>query len=437
MRRSSRYHKAAAAALAVCLTAALGGCGVNSLPADGWQIAPPTGEIYAGAEPFGPTTALSTEPGFPSMEETTTLPVSTEGTTATTASAATTTQRTSRKTTTTTKPIAVEDDPLWNREEESQEDTPTVTLPNKTTTTAATTTTTASETTAEPTTGGTGTTAATTQVTSAATTATTTTATTTGTPPQNGWYKADGKEYYYQNGKPVTGFYEIGGEYCAFDDDGVKLEAKVGIDVSTFQGSINWEQVKEKVDFAIIRVGLRGWGTANIGKDARFEENIKGATAAGIDCGVYFFSQAITVAEAIEEANFVLDAIKPYKLTYPVVIDMENPPDPEARTQAIKNNRRLLTDITLAFCETIRDAGYYPMVYSGASWLNNNLYGSEIAQKYDIWVAHYGSKKPGHSGSIWQYSSSGRVDGITTNVDLNVSAKDYAAIIREQGLNHL
>lgn len=430
MRYPAFLYKAVAV-LSVGLTVALGGCSAYDLPADDWQLSAPSDSAEAMA-PYDPW-AQSTETSLFPWEETTTLPASTtQETTASTTEK--TTKSTPAKTTTTTRPIAVDDDPLWNREEENKDDAPTVTLPPKTTTAPPTTSSTTTTGSTASVTNSSGTTSATTQV----TTATTVPSTTTGTPPQNGWYTENDKTYYYRNGQRETGFYVIDGKYYAFDSDGVMIPTKVGIDVSTFQGSIDWTQVKKAgVDFAIIRVGLRGWGTGAVGQDARFLENIKGATAAGVDCGVYFFSQAITTAEAVEEANFVLNAIKPYKLTYPIVIDMENPPDKDARTQAIKNNRRLLTDIALAFCDTIRNAGYYPMVYSGASWLNNNLYGSEIEKKYDIWVAHYGSQKPGHSGSIWQYADTGRVSGISTNVDLNVSAKDYASIIRQQGLNHL
>ena len=262
---------------------------------------------------------------------------------------------------------------------------------------------------------------------------------TTSPPPSTGWHTAGGQTYYYLNGKKLTGYQDIGKAKYYFDKDGA-LSSKVGIDVSTYQGDINWTQVKaDGVDFAFIRLGARGWGTAGtMFTDAKYEANMKGSIAAGVDRGVYFFSQAINVAEAKEEAQYVLDRIKGYAVTYPVVIDMENPPDKEARTQALVGKKTLCTDIAIAFCDAIKAAGYYPMVYTGASWATSNMEPARLKEKYDIWLAQYNTTVTYPVPyTIWQYTSKGAVAGIAGNIDRNIGLKDYAKIIRDGGWNHL
>ena len=144
------------------------------------------------------------------------------------------------------------------------------------------------------------------------------------------------------------------------------------------------------------------------------------------------------MAEAKEEAQYVLDRIKGYAVTYPVVIDMENPPDKEARTQALVGKKTLCTDIAIAFCDAIKAAGYYPMVYTGASWATSNMEPARLKEKYDIWLAQYNTTVTYPVPyTIWQYTSKGAVAGIAGNIDRNIGLKDYAKIIRDGGWNHL
>ncbi len=195
-----------------------------------------------------------------------------------------------------------------------------------------------------------------------------------------------------------------------------------GIDVSYHQGKIDWKQVaQDGVEFAILRVGYRGYGTGKMVIDQQFEENIKGALANGIKVGVYFFTQSISEEEAIEEANLVLDCIAPYNVTGPVVYDVERVED--SRTNGISDAKR--TDMAIAFCETVKEAGYRPMIYLNmdTAFLMLDL---ERLEPYDKWLAHYGTEMyyP-YQYKIWQYSQSGRVAGIGTDVDLNISFEEW------------
>ncbi len=340
----------------------------------------------------------------------------------------------------------VKDDPQAQRPHEPEappEDTlPSVAPPPKpTTTTATSTTTTTTTTTTESTTttGGTtgGSTSSTSESSSSSGTTTTTATTTASTqaPPQDGWYVNDGKTYYYSGGKPVTGYQTMGGIRYYFDAEGA-LSSKVGIDVSYAQGTVDWKKVKAAgIDFAMIRVGFRGYGTAKMVMDVQFDKNIQGATAAGIDCGVYFFTQAINQAEAREEAQFTLNAIKKYKVTYPIVIDTERVNASDARANNLSVSVR--TNVINAFCDEVRKNGYYPMVYADKGWLTYNLDSSRLTA--DIWLAQYNDTVT-YTGEykIWQYTSLGQIDGITQNtVDMNVGLVDYAAYLRENGWNNL
>lgn len=199
----------------------------------------------------------------------------------------------------------------------------------------------------------------------------------------------------------------------------------LGIDVSSYQGIINWKKVKAAgVDYAIIRLGYRGYGTGDIRLDDRYEANMKGAISADIPVGVYFYSQAITVEEAEEEAQFVLNKLAGFNITYPVVFDMEEVDDEDARTNPLTQAER--TDITIAFCEKIKAAGYTPMVYGNIRWMIMHLDLARL-EGYDKWFAQY-FKQPffPYNFSMWQYTSRGTIDGIPHTVDLNLGLVDYS-----------
>lgn len=193
-----------------------------------------------------------------------------------------------------------------------------------------------------------------------------------------------------------------------------------GIDVSKHQGEIDWEQVAaEGVEFAFIRVGNRGYGSGAIVEDPQFEANIVGAITNGIKVGVYFFTQATTEAEALEEAQFVLEKIAPYKITCPVVLDVEKVSDSEARMNKISTEER--TANTITFLETIEAAGYQTMLYHNMEMGTLMLDLTQL-EKYEKWLAYYSKEfyYPYEFG-VWQYTDKGKINGINGNVDLNIS----------------
>lgn len=193
---------------------------------------------------------------------------------------------------------------------------------------------------------------------------------------------------------------------------------KVGIDVSKYQGDIDWEKVAAAgVEFVIIRAGYRGSVTGAIVKDPLFEQNIKGAEAAGLEVGVYFFTQAISEAEAVEEASAVITMVAPYKLKLPIYIDTEGAGG-NGRADGLDAETR--TEVCDAFCRTCVNAGYNGGVYASRYWLYNNLFMDRL-NKYEVWLAEYVSV-PKYTGyyTMWQHSSKGKIDGINGNVDLDI-----------------
>jgi GH25 family lysozyme M1 (1,4-beta-N-acetylmuramidase) len=198
------------------------------------------------------------------------------------------------------------------------------------------------------------------------------------------------------------------------------LEGEVlhkGIDVSAWQGSINWEKVKASgVEFVFIRVAYRTIASGTLAEDGRWKTFFQGAQSAGLKIGVYIFSQAITVEEGKEEAQYVLDLIEGLSLDLPVVLDYEYAAN--GRLQNAKLTKRVATDICLAFCQTIEAAGYDSMVYANPDMLKNQLYPQELGR---LWLAHYTSKTTYTTSAyeFWQCSDSGTVDGISGSVDLD------------------
>lgn len=195
---------------------------------------------------------------------------------------------------------------------------------------------------------------------------------------------------------------------------------RLGVDVSHHQGEIDWEKVKSAgFEFAFIRLGYRGYGSAgNICLDKQFYNNMDHATAAGLDVGVYFFSQAVNEAEAREEAEFVLQNLSGYEPDLPVVYDPESILDAEARTDDVTSEQ--FTKNTLAFCRAIEEAGYQAMIYSNMLWEAYHLDLSQLSG-YPIWYADYEPlpQTPYHF-EFWQYTNTGTADGIQGDVDLNI-----------------
>lgn len=204
-----------------------------------------------------------------------------------------------------------------------------------------------------------------------------------------------------------------------------KITSLLGVDVSVHQDNIDWTKVKESgIDFAMIRLGYRGYGTGEAQLDENYAENIQGARDAGLDAGVYFFSQAITAEEAVEEANLVIESLDGLDVNYPVVYDWEIIYDDTARTDNISVD--VLTDCCVAFCETIKNAGYTPMIYQNK---RTSIFKLDLNRlnDYDFWLAEYNTEPTYYYDfDMWQYTSTGRVPGIEGDVDLNISFKDYS-----------
>lgn len=203
-------------------------------------------------------------------------------------------------------------------------------------------------------------------------------------------------------------------------DESTGVVTRKGIDVSRFQGKINWKKVaNDGIDYAYIRLGYRGYGSGKIVIDDAYEYNIENANAAGLDTGVYFFTEAISEREAIEEAEYVLENLEGQSIDLPIVLDVEESASSDSRTKDLTKEQR--TDAVIAFCERIKKAGHDVMIYGNTkSFLI--MMDMERLEEYDKWFAYY--KYPlrfPYKMKMWQYTSSGTVDGIEGGVDINIS----------------
>lgn len=215
-----------------------------------------------------------------------------------------------------------------------------------------------------------------------------------------------------------------GNQEMKYYENGEAVSRK-GVDVSKYQGDIDWEKVAaDDVEYAFIRLGIRGYTEGAIQEDENFEDNINGALDHDLQVGVYFFTQAVSVEEAEEEAQFVLDAIEPYDVRYPVVLDVEDVSNSNARTRDLTKEER--TQYCIAFCEMIKNAGYKPMIYGNLKTFMMML-DLEQLEDYDKWFALYDEQVyyP-YAFKVWQYTASGQVDGIKGDVDLNISFEDLS-----------
>lgn len=201
----------------------------------------------------------------------------------------------------------------------------------------------------------------------------------------------------------------------------------VGVDISKQTGSVNFAGLKAAgVDYAMIRVGARGYSTGQISVDENFKANIEGAIAEGLDVGVYFYSQAISQDEAVQEANIVIQNLEPYrgKVKYPVAFDMEFVVNDEARIDGLSREDR--TTIAAAFLETVRAAGYVPMIYGDKEWLIKEIDTAKL-QDYDVWLAQEADIPDyPYEYAMWQYTTTGTVNGITGDADLNICFIGYS-----------
>lgn len=193
-----------------------------------------------------------------------------------------------------------------------------------------------------------------------------------------------------------------------------------GIDVSEYQTLVDWQQVKDAgIEFVMIRVGYRGYGEeGRLVEDAMYRSHMEGALNAGLDVGVYFFSQAIDEQETLEEASFVLERIEDYKITYPVVFDTEEIKTEGARTQGLSSGQ--YTENCITFCDAIEEKGYASMIYANMKWMAYTLELEKLTD-YAIWYADYEPlPQCPYEFRMWQYTETGQVPGVEGNVDLDL-----------------
>ena len=205
--------------------------------------------------------------------------------------------------------------------------------------------------------------------------------------------------------------------FYQYDAPGVTAYA--GVDVSSYQGNVDWPAVKAAgADFAMLRVGFRGYGTGALVEDNAIAQNAAAAAKAGLTVGVYFYSQAVTEEEAAEEARFVVERLRGTNVSGPIAYDLEFYTADEARTDDLTGEQA--TQNAIAFCDVIRQAGYEPVVYMNLHWAGS-MYGMEELAHLPVWLASYGPVPALDRGvTLWQYSESGVVDGIEGPVDLDL-----------------
>ena len=426
--------------------------GLDPVPPEGWPLTPPNPNESEATETTTTTTTTTTTEETTTTTTTTTIPITTTMTTTTTTipttATITTTTTLPTTTTTTTLPTTTSTTTTATKATTTQKTTKVSTTTakvttQKITTMAGTTTATGKTTTQSGTTTATGKTTAQSGTTTATGKTTTQSGTTTAigkTTAQSGTTTATGKTTTKARTTTVT---------TKATTTTAKTTAKPaatttvityatkpgigagaifeGVDVSVYQGNIDWNRAKaDGIEFAIMRAG---YGKYVSQKDKYFDQNMKNAKAAGLPCGVYWFSYALTPEDAIKEADACYEVIKNYKLEYPVSFDMET-------ESQMKLPKETVAQIIEAFCGRMESYGYYTTLYTYASFLNYKVE-DRIFDKYDIWVAHYNTSKPAFNRNygLWQYSCTGSVWGITGNVDRDYVYLDYERIIKNAHLN--
>lgn len=243
----------------------------------------------------------------------------------------------------------------------------------------------------------------------------------------SGLYKIGSTIYNFKDTHlPYQGFADFNDVKYRFNDKGAKASLVV-IDVSNHNGRIDWNAVKASgVDCAVIRVGFRGYGNGNLKLDSKFNENMAAAKSAGIKVGVYFYSQAINVREALEEASVAVNYSRVYSPELPIYIDTEFTTERrDGRGDKLSASQR--TQVVVAFCEAVKNAGFTPGIYASKTFFTDELLYDRIS-KYEFWVAHYTADTTDfrYPYKAWQYTSTSSVTGISGNVDLNIFLYDYA-----------
>ena len=240
-------------------------------------------------------------------------------------------------------------------------------------------------------------------------------------PVYSGWRVENGNTYYYSQttNQRVTGIQSIDNKLYYFDANGVKRDATFGIDVSKYQASVDFEKVKEAgVQFVIIRLGYRGYGSGTLVQDPKFEEHFTNARNAGLRVGVYCFTQAVNEDEAREEAQACVYVLNGRQLDYPIYYDTEATGTGSGRADGLGVEDR--TKCAVAFCEEVKALGYQPGVYASTTWFRKRLDLSQLT-KYNIWNAHYNVASSPIACNMWQGSCTARIPGYGGQIDVNIS----------------
>lgn len=214
-----------------------------------------------------------------------------------------------------------------------------------------------------------------------------------------------------------------------YNDNGEKI-SHIGVDLSYHNDKVDFEKLADSpVEFVMLRCGYRGYTEGGLIEDEKFKEYAKAANENNLKLGVYFFTQAITEQEARAEADYVIKLIEDYDISYPVAFDTEYVEDEEARTNTAELSREDLSKICIAFCERIKEAGYYPMIYASENWFRRKLDVNMLAD-YDFWAPQYLDENDFlYDFTIWQYTDSGNAPGVEGDCDLNISMVDYAEFV--------
>ena len=236
------------------------------------------------------------------------------------------------------------------------------------------------------------------------------------------------KRYYEISGDIAKNDYDLENSlvnengFLSYKDN--KREAIRGVDLSKYNGDVDFGKLKDNgIRFAMLRLGSRGYGTGKITLDEKFVEYAQNAQVAGIQIGAYFYSQAVNETEAVEEANYIVGAVSGFGVKYPIAIDIEKVEGDEARTDKLTTEER--TAVVKMFCDAVKGYGYKPVIYATTDMLVTGLDLKELAD-YDVWLADYDipTDYP-YRFSMWQYNKKGRIDGITGDIDLDLSFIDY------------
>lgn len=224
--------------------------------------------------------------------------------------------------------------------------------------------------------------------------------------------------------------FKIQDGYMAYlDDEGNKI-SHIGIDLSYHNAEVDWDELAESgVEFVMLRCGYRGYTEGGLVTDEKFREYASEANRVGINLGVYFFTQAIDEQEAIDEADYVIDLIRDYDISYPVALDCEYVDDDSARTNVNEISDELRSKMAVLFCERLKEEGYYPMIYASENWIRRYM-DVEMLKEYDLWAPQYTEECDYmYDFTIWQYSERGYVPGVEGQVDMDISMVDYASFV--------